>query len=141
MILWDVNVWVYAFRSDNPMHEQARRTVTSSLASGEPFLFYAFVSASFMRLVTNDRILREPSDPGEAWRFLDHLESSPGAQHANLDREAYAIFKHLCLTSSTTGNHVPDALLAAAALRYNTELVTAERGLGRFPGVRIRPVG
>jgi len=55
VILWDVNLWVYAFRSDSPMHETA--------------LFCPYVVTSFLRLVTNPRIFSQPSRVEEAWGF------------------------------------------------------------------------
>ena len=137
-MLWDVNIWVYAFRSDSPLHETARDIAVASLAGGEPFLFYPFVAASFVRLVTNQKIFRMPSKPADAWRFLDYVENSNGARHVTLDRQAYALFKHLSLTRQAAGNAVPDALLVAAAMRYDAELVTADRGLSEFPGLRVR---
>ena len=138
MILWDVNVLVYAFRSDSPLHDPARDVITGSITDGDPFLLYPFVAASFVRLVTNPRIFAEPSDQAEAWRFLDYLETSPGARHGELDPEAYGIFRHFCLTTASTGNAVPDALLAAAALRHDADLVTADRGFARFPGLSVQ---
>jgi predicted nucleic acid-binding protein len=30
VILWDVNLWVYAFRSDSPLHEIARGELEGS---------------------------------------------------------------------------------------------------------------
>ena len=138
MILWDVNIWVYAFRSDGPMHGIAREIVAASLAAGEPFLFYPFVASSFVRIVTNQKIFKVPSETGDAWRFLDYIETSNGTRHASLDRQAYALFKHLCLTRNAAGNAVPDVMLAAAAMRFDAELVTADKGLSNYPGLRIR---
>jgi hypothetical protein len=31
VILWEVNLWVYAFRSDSPMHEWARAELDTAL--------------------------------------------------------------------------------------------------------------
>ena len=120
------------------MHGTARDILQASLASREPFLFYSFVASSFVRLVTNQRIFNVPSETAEAWRFLDFIETSEGARHSVLDRQTYAIFKHLCLTRQDSGNMVPDALLAAAAMRFDAEVVTADKKMSDFPGLRIR---
>ena len=37
-----------------------------------------------------------------------------------------------------SGDYVPDALLAAAALRHDAGLVTADKGLEKCQGVRLR---
>jgi len=120
------------------MHGTARELVATSLTGGESFLFFPFVASSFLRIVTNQKIFKVPSEPGEAWRFLDYIETSNGARHVSLDRQTYALFKHLCLTGNASGNTTPDAMLAAAAVRFDAELVTADKGLANFPGVRIR---
>jgi toxin-antitoxin system PIN domain toxin len=135
--LWDVNLWVYAFRRDSPLHARARGVLIDSLDRGESFLFCPSVAASFIRLVTNPRIFEEPSPPEEAWLFVDHLESHPAASFAEVDAMTFGIFKHLCLASRASGNAVPDALLAAIALRHDAGFVTADAGMRRFAGVDV----
>ena len=53
-------------------------------------------------------------------------------------RRHWAIFDRLCRDVGAKGNVVPDAYLAATALEVGAELVTADRGFGRFPGLRWR---
>ena len=141
MTLWDVNIWVYAFRGDSPLHDQAHGLVADAVERGSPYLFYPFVAASFLRLVTNSRIFREPSEPAEAWRFVDHLESAQGAHGVSFDRQAHALFRHLGLTTNAAANAVPDAMLAAAAMRYDAELVTADDGFRKYTGLKLRVIG
>lgn len=137
MRLWDVNLWVYAFRGDSPLHGRVRTLLTESLDRREPFLFCPNVAASFLRLVTNPRIFIEPSDVREAWAFIDYLESHPAAVFAEADAMSFGIFKHLCLVAGARGNLVPDALLAALALRHDATLVTADAGMRRWEGVDV----
>ncbi len=137
MNLWDVNVWVYAFRPDSPLHARARVMLEDSLARREPFLFCPFLAASFLRLVTNPRVFVQPSDIHESWRFLDSLETDPAAQYTEMDRQTYAIFKHLGLVTLAAGNSVPDALIAATALRHDARLFTADKAFHAYPGVDV----
>jgi predicted nucleic acid-binding protein len=97
--------------------------------------------ASFVRLDTNPRIFTTPWESAEAWRFLDYLETSGGHGPSAWTVKVYALFKHLFLTRGPTGNHVPDALLAATAMRFDTVLFTADRGLAGFPGLEVRLAG
>ncbi len=141
MRLWDVKLWVYAFRSDSPFHARIRPMLVESLEAREPFLFSPSVAASFLRLVTNRRIFVEPSAFREAWAFIDYLEAHPAAVFSQADAMTFGIFKHLCLVAGASGNEVPDAFLAALALRHDATLITAEQGMKRWPGVDVELVG
>lgn len=141
MKLWDVNILVYAFRPDSPLHEAARSAVQTSLDQHEPHIFASLVAVSFLRLVTNPRIFRNPSGLEEAWRFLDLLESHPEAFRAESDAMTFGIFKHLSLVSDARGNDIPDAWLAATAMRHDAALVTADRGFSRWAGLKVELIG
>ncbi len=128
MILWDVNILVYAFRSDSPFHTMARQRVVDALHREEPFLFLNEIALSFLRIVTNTRIFKQPSTLESAWNFLGVLEDSPSVQRARQDDMTYGVFKHLSLVQGSTGNTLPDTWLAASAIRHNARLITADRG-------------
>lgn len=138
MILWDVNLWVYAFRSDSPLHRIAHAELERGSRSGDAYLFCPLVAASFLRLVTNPRIFVRPSGIEEAWAFADALESRERAVRADLDPMTYGVLKHVCLIAKTAGNRVPDALLASIAIRHGATFVTADREFGRFEGLACR---
>lgn len=141
MILWDVTLWVYAFRADSPFHSQAHEAIAASLERREPFLFYPQVASSFLRLVTNPRIFVQPSPLSEAWAFIDYLESHPAAVFTEADAMTFGIFKHLCLISGATANAVPDAFLAALAIRGDAKLLTMNAGMQRFAGLEVEVLG
>lgn len=138
MILWDVNLWVYAFRADSPLHGPALHEIDAGSRATEPFLFCPHVAASFLRLVTNPRIFVEPSLAAEAWQFVDVLESRASAVRVGIDAMTWGVFKHVCLVSRSVGNRVPDALLAALAIRHDATLVSADRNFERYEGLRYR---
>lgn len=137
MKLWDVNLWIYAFRTDCPLHGRIRPILLESLAAREAFLFCPSVASSFLHIVTNGRIFREPSDHREAWSFLDYLEAHPAAVFAEPDAMTFGMFKHLCLAAGAQGNEVPDAFLAAVALRHGATLATADAGMRRWQGLQL----
>ncbi len=138
MILWDVNLWVYAFRSDSPQHQAARLEIDSESRTGEGYLFSPHVAASFLRLVTNPRVFVEPSGIAEAWEFVDSLEGRPRALRADIDAMTWGVFKHVCLVTRAAGNSIPDALLASLAIRHDATLVTADRSFQRIEGLACR---
>jgi len=138
---WDVNLWVYAFRADSPLHQVARAELDGASLSRDPFLFCPHVAASFLRLVTNPRIFAQPSRVEEAWAFVDVLESRDRAVRAEVDHMTFGVFKHLCLVSKAAGNEVPDALVASIAIRHDATLVTADRRFERYEGLACRFLG
>jgi uncharacterized protein len=141
MILWDVNLWVYAMRSDSPKHLVSRAVMHKTLKEpGERFLFYPHIAASFLRVVTNPKIFQNPSTLQEAWSFIDVLANHPNAAEVSLGRAEFGIFKHLSLLYNTRGNLVPDILLAAAALQHNALLVTSNTDFTRFRELRVQIV-
>jgi hypothetical protein len=141
MILWDVNLWVYAFRTDSPFHEAARDELESSSRAGNSFLFTPHVAASFLRLVTNPRIFTHPSPLEEAWTFVNVLEARGRATTVDVDQMTFGIFKHLSLVSRASGNEIPDALLASIAIRHDATLVTADRRFEHYDGLSLRMLG
>lgn len=48
------------------------------------------------------------------------------------------IFTQLCRESAASGDHIPDAYLAAIAIEHGAEWITADRGFARYPGLRRR---
>ena len=138
MILWDVNLWVYAFRADSPYHPKAYKEITKDLEGSEPVVFSPAVAASFLRLVTNVKIYIEPSGTREAWQFIDYTRDHPLSVFHNFDDMAFGIFKHICLTGGDAGNAVPDALLAALAVRHDCVFTTFDTGFRRYSGLNLR---
>jgi hypothetical protein len=135
MIFWDVNLWIYAFRTDSPYHKISRDIIQSGLEDPSGFLFSSAAAASFLRLVTNPSIFEEPSLPREASDFIDYIERHPMKHEGVFDEMAYGIFKHLCLIHNQKGNKVPDAFLAALALRYDCRFITADTGFSIYRGL------
>ena len=140
MILWDVNLWVYALRSDSPLHRVARAELDGASRTRDAFLFCPHVAASFLRIVTNAQIFMQPSSLEEAWAFVDVLESREDSIRAEVDSMTFGIFKHLCLVAKAAGNNIPDALLASIAIRNDAVLVTTDHGFQRFEGLACRIV-
>ena len=137
MRFWDVNLWVYAFRADSPLHRPAFDSIQGSLDRRESFLFCPGVASSFLRIVTNRRIFVEPSSLAEAWLFVDALESHPSAFHADVDDMTFGIFKHLCLVAEAQGTAIPDVFLAALAIRHDALFTTADHGFQKYKGLQL----
>ncbi len=138
MILVDVNVLVYAFRADSVRHEDYRGWLLAATAADTACGASASVLSGFIRIVTHPRALSPPAPVEDALGFIDSLRTRPSFVDAVPGRRHWAIFDRLCREVGARGNVVPDAYLAAIALEVGAELVTADRGFGRFPELRWR---
>lgn len=136
MILTDVNVLVYAHRRDLPQHESYADWLGAEVESGRSFALCDASLTGFLRVVTNGRIFADPTPLDEALHSLEELREQPGAVHVAPGARHWEIFIELCAAVGARGNDVPDAYLAALAIESGSELMTADRGFGRFPPLR-----
>ena len=60
MILADVNVLIYAFRTDSPDHGRYREWLETVVNGAAPYAASPQVLASLIRICTHRRIFREP---------------------------------------------------------------------------------
>lgn len=136
MILADVNVLVYAHRKDLAEHERFSAWLREEMGSGRGYAVCDASLTGFLRVVTNGRVFAEPTPLEVALRFVDALRDHPGAIHLSPGARHWAVFSELCAAIGARGNDIPDAYLAALAIESGSELVTADRGFGRFPDLR-----
>ncbi len=136
MILADVNVLIYAHREDLPEHERFAPWLSEEIGSGRAYALCDATLTGFLRLVTNSRAFANPTPLDLALRFIEELRGEPGAIHLGPGARHWALFTELCTAIGARGNDVPDAYLAALAIESGSELITADRGFGRFPGLR-----
>lgn len=138
MILLDVNVLVYAFREDTPNHRAYADWLRGAVAADEPCGVNDAVLAGMLRIVTNPRIFDTPAPVERALAFAEALRDQPGVITAEPGARHWSVFSRLCKEAGAKGDLIPDAWLAALAIECGSELITADRGFGRFPGLRWR---
>lgn len=134
----DANLVLWAHHRQFPLHDAARewwRTVLSQQARvGIPWP----TILAFVRISTHPRALERPVDVGAAWGIAETwLDRSNVWIPAPTDRHR-SIFGSLLSAGRATGNHVPDAHLAALAIEWGLELLSADRDFSRYPGLRWR---
>ena len=138
MILPDVNILVYAHREDTPRHTEFRAWLESVINGAEAYAVSETVLAGFVRIVTHPRIFAVRSDTESALSFAQTVREQPNAVIVARGPRHWDIFAGLCRSGGAQGNLIPDAYLAALAIESGSELVTADRGFARFPGLRWR---
>lgn len=138
MLLVDVNVLVYAYRSDTNDHDGYRDWLTSVVNGESSFGYADLVLSGFVRVVTHPRAFVQPDRLEDALAFADALRGAPQAVRVAAGPAHWSIFSRLCRQAGVKGNLVPDAFLAALAIESGCEWVTADRDYARFPELRWR---
>jgi toxin-antitoxin system PIN domain toxin len=142
VIVTDVNVLLYAFRSDAPNHSAYRAWLTDRLRSVEPFGVSELVLSAVVRVATHPRVFNPPTPIADALAFVDAVRSQPNAVILAPGPRHWEIFNQLCRHANAKGNLVADAYHAALALEHGCEWITTDRDYARFPGLRWRhPLG
>lgn len=138
MILPDVNVLVYAHRSDSINHHSYREWLEAELNSYQSFGISTLVLSGFLRVVTHPRIFSSPTSLPIALEFVDQFITHPNCVLVAPGRRHWRIFSSLCQTVEAKGGLVADAFLAALAIESGCEWITTDRDFSRFPGLKWR---
>jgi toxin-antitoxin system PIN domain toxin len=138
LLLADVNVFLYAFRTESSSHGAHRDWLTSALTAPEPFGVSDVVLSSFLRIVTNHRVYVEPTSPERALEFCDTVLGAPSAVPVRPGPGHWEIFSGLVRAVGARANVIPDAWLAALAVEHGATWITTDAGFARFPGLKWR---
>lgn len=138
MILPDVNVLIYAFRTDVPQYAACRAWLDSIVASDSRFGVSPLALAAVVRITTNPRSYKEPSTLEEAFGYCEDILSQPNCQIVEPGERHFDIFKRLCTEIDTRGSRTTDAWYAALAIEWGCEWITLDRDYARFPGLKWR---
>jgi toxin-antitoxin system PIN domain toxin len=138
MILPDVNVLLYAFRSDSLRHTDYRSWLQSVVNGDAAYGMSPQVLASVVRIATHPRIFARPSRLEEALAFSNTLLRQPHCQLVQPGPRHWTVFSDLCGRAQVSGNIVQDAWFAALAIESGCEWITIDRDYARFPGLRWR---
>jgi toxin-antitoxin system PIN domain toxin len=138
MILTDVNVLVYAHRSDAPGHAAHRKWLEDVINGDLAYGVSDLVLSGFLRVVTHPRVFAVPSDLASALAFAHEVRDQPNAVPIAPGPRHWDIFQRLCEATGAKGNLVVDAYLAALAIESGSEWITTDRDYSRFPGLKWR---
>lgn len=139
MIALDSNVLVYAHREDSPWHDAAYARIVQ-LAEGQAQWAIPWPCIhEFLAIVTHARIYTPPTplkmavDQVEAWMESPNLVLLSESEHY------WQQLRAILQTGRVSGPQVHDARVAALCRQHGvSELWTADRDFGRFPGLNVR---
>lgn len=140
MFVVDVDVLIYAFRSDSPHHESCRRWLTEALAGEGTVALPLLVEIAFLRIATLPSLGAAPT--AEAAGFLAALQSHPRVIRLEPSPGHFSHLERWVVEIGLAGNDWNDAHLALLASEKNATLVSADRGFARFQGLAwLDPTG
>ena len=138
MILFDVNVLVYAHREDAPDHGVYRAWLEGVINGDQAYGIADLVLSGFLRVVTHPKVFSPPSTMTEALAFAAEIRNQPNCVPINPGARHWQIFEGLCRAAGIKGNLVPDAYFAALAIESGSEWITTDRDYARFTSLNWR---
>jgi len=138
VILPDVNVLLYAFRSDTADHGKYRSWLDAVVNGEMAYGMSPQVLAGVIRVSTHPRIFARPSRLADATAFASLLLNQPHCQIVQPGPRHWRIFNDLCLRANAIGNLVQDAWFAALAIESGCDWITTDRDFVRFEGLSWR---
>jgi hypothetical protein len=134
----DVNILVYAHRSEMEQHAVCLKWLEDKLNGDEKFAISELVLSGFLRLVTNHKIFKTPSSFNDAIKFINDMIESENCVIVRPSLRHWGIFTELCQTIDAKGNDIPDTYFAALAIESNCVWVSMDKDFKRFQGLEWR---
>jgi len=132
MKLFDVNVLVYAHRSDQPDHAFYRDYVEDQINGTHAFALSALVAAGFVRIVTHPGFPGGSTPLAQALATVDSLATLDHCHWVGPGRRHWELVSGLCRQCGSQGKHVADAAHAAVAIEHSCQWVTRDRDFRPF---------
>lgn len=136
--LVDANLILWAHHLQFPAHIAARqwwaRLLSEHRSVGIPWPSIV----AFVRISTHPRALERPLDLVQAWRIVEGWLDRPNVWIPTPTDRHRSVVAPLLVGGRATGNHVPDADLAALAMEWGLELLSSDRDFARYLGLRWR---
>jgi toxin-antitoxin system PIN domain toxin len=138
VLLIDVNVLVYAHRTDAANHAAYRSWLEEVVNGDAAFGMSDLALSAFIRVVTHPRIFDPPTEIGVAVEAASSIRSQPNCVTIDAGPRHWEIFTRLCRGAGVKGSLVADAYFAALTIESGSEWVTTDRDYARFAGLRWR---
>lgn len=132
MLMPDVNVLVYAHRSELDHHGWYRGWLEDAMNGPTPLAFSTSSLMGFVRVVTNRRAFAVPTPLPIATGVVDALVGHPRSRVVGPGPRHWALARDLCLATNATGKLVADAAHAAIAIEAGCTWVSRDRDFARF---------
>lgn len=138
MILFDVNVLIYAHREDQVDHAYYRQKVEAVVRQESAFGMSPLVAAGFVRIVTHSKFPNGPTPLPQALAVIESLMQRSNAHWVCPGRRHWELLASLCRATLGTGKAVADAQHAAIAVEHACTWVSRDRDFTKFESRGLR---
>jgi toxin-antitoxin system PIN domain toxin len=136
MHLPDINVWL-ALSFGSHIHHPSAQTWFDNLPEGSLCFFCRQSQQGLLRLSTNPRVMgKDTLTLKDAWRDYDAMRSDPRVSYHEEPPDLELRWRSLTQANTFSPNVWSDAYLAAFAIEASLELVSFDRGISGYPGLR-----
>jgi uncharacterized protein len=137
MIIVDANILIYAFIEDFPQHDRARAWLDQQLAQ-QPRVGLPWTSLlTFVRLVSNPRLLVPAVPIGDAFAQVRRWLTAKSAWCPQATARHAEVVERYLRMPGLRADDIPDAHLAGLAIEHGLTLATNDRGFARFDGLAV----
>jgi toxin-antitoxin system PIN domain toxin len=103
MLLFDVNIYVYAHREDSARHAEMRGHLENAFSGPEPVGYSPLALSGFVRVVTHPKVFAIPTELETALQFCRVIADQPGAVPVVPAESHWHIFAHLVRAALAAG--------------------------------------
>lgn len=132
MLMPDVNILIYAHRTEEQVHMAYARWLKGMVDGPSPFALSVLVAVAFVRIVTNPRAYRVPTPLPTALAAIDHIIAHPRCRLVAPGPEHWREIARLCRATHARGKLVADAQHAALAVTKGCTFVTRDGDFAKF---------
>lgn len=139
MIVPDINLLVYAYNADAPLHKKAKTWWEDTLNNRENLVGLPWaVSLGFIRIMTHPKILVTPLYPAEAVHHVTAWLTLPNVEPLVPGEGFLDIFRALVKEVGTAGSLTTDLHITALAMEYRATVCSNDTDFTRFSGLRLK---
>ena len=136
MIVFDVNVLLYAYSPASPEHGRARKCVEDVFSGDELVSLPWQTISAFIRILTDPRLPGVRRPVKEIVEIVDGWIEQPNVRLLTPGERHWTLFQEMLLKGQARGPMTTDAQLAALTIESGGVLYTTDRDFARFPGLR-----
>lgn len=133
----DVNVLLYGYDTTSERHERCNAWLTAALNGEEEVGFSFIVVLGFLRIATHPGVWTTPMSVTTALGIVDTWLTRPNTRLIQPGARYWSTLHDLAIEADARGSLLMDAHLAALAGERGATLVSTDRDLRRFRGVRL----